>query len=66
MVIGSAPARAGVPTVIVTLIRTWHRRHQERQAFGRELHAMPDETLADFGLTRERAKAEVSKPFWKS
>ncbi|WP_165923504.1 DUF1127 domain-containing protein [Bosea sp. BK604] len=61
-----ASSRAGLWTGLVTLVRIWLRRHRERRDFGHELHAMPDETLADFGLTRSLAEAELAKPFWKS
>lgn len=57
-------AQADMATGLLALIRSWRLRHQERRAFGRELIAMPEVTLADFGLTRREAEAEVAKPFW--
>ncbi|MGY2051794.1 DUF1127 domain-containing protein [Methylobacterium sp. JK268] len=48
------------------VLALWCRRRRERATLARELPAMPDEMLADLGLTRCEARAESRKPFWRA
>ncbi|RTL68375.1 MAG: DUF1127 domain-containing protein [Hyphomicrobiales bacterium] len=48
--------------VLAALPRVWNRRLQDRH----ELSMMEDERLRDIGLTRERLKREIEKPFWEA
>ncbi len=52
------------PTVlerIATTLRVWSQRVRERRRLGE----LDDRLLEDIGLTRERGRAEASKPFWR-
>lgn len=51
---------------LLGLVATWMARNRERRRFAIELAAMPDHTLADFRLTRDEARAAVTKPFWRA
>jgi len=42
-------------------LRMWHSRYRQRQA----LMHLDDRLLSDIGVSREMARAEASKPFWK-
>lgn len=44
----------------------WLRECLERAAQRRELAALDDRLLRDIGVTRAQARAEASKPFWRS
>lgn len=48
-----------------TVLRWWLRR-QWRKALAREFAHVPDEMLADFGLTRRALEDYVTKPFWRA
>ena len=44
-------------------------RHRERRRFRFDLERMLNETphlIADIGLTRRQAEAEITKPFWQA
>jgi uncharacterized protein YjiS (DUF1127 family) len=63
--LSGAPRRdGGLIAAIADAVALWARRSSRRRALRDELAAMPDEALADIGLTRERAWAEARKPFW--
>jgi uncharacterized protein YjiS (DUF1127 family) len=42
-------------------LRIWRDRVRQREA----LKALDDRLLDDVGLSREQARREISKPFWK-
>ncbi|XIE08149.1 DUF1127 domain-containing protein (plasmid) [Rhizobium ruizarguesonis] len=44
----------------------WCRRSAERRQLAATLPSMPDEAIADLGLTRPEAYSEVAKPFWRA
>jgi uncharacterized protein YjiS (DUF1127 family) len=44
----------------------WYRRSAERRQLAATLSSMPDEAIADLGLTRSEAYSEVAKPFWRA
>lgn len=46
-------------------LRLWRERWIERRLFARELDMLPDETLRDFGMTRDAAYEESHRPFWR-
>jgi uncharacterized protein YjiS (DUF1127 family) len=43
----------------------WCSRCLERSRQRQALASLEDHLLADIGVTRQRAKAEAAKPFWK-
>jgi uncharacterized protein YjiS (DUF1127 family) len=43
----------------------WCARCSERSRQGEALSRLDDGELADIGVTRQQANAEVAKPFWK-
>ncbi|GJD51531.1 hypothetical protein OPKNFCMD_4286 [Methylobacterium crusticola] len=43
----------------------WWRRWSARRRLARELDGMSEAALADVGLTRAEARAEVRRPFWR-
>lgn len=45
----------------VGTLLTWRRRANQRAA----LAVLDDRLLEDIGLTREQARAESGKPFWR-
>jgi uncharacterized protein YjiS (DUF1127 family) len=47
-------------------LRVWLERHRERTQMTRLIAAMPDETIADFSMTRAQMEAECRKPFWRA
>ncbi|MBL8708855.1 MAG: DUF1127 domain-containing protein [Rhodospirillaceae bacterium] len=47
---------------LVATCSLWRRRHQWR----RDLIRFSDHMLADIGLTRGEAEAEMAKPFWRA
>ncbi len=51
-------ARSG----ILTKLQAWRRQWRERRLFRAELWRMPDDALADFGLTRRQPEAAVRRP----
>jgi uncharacterized protein YjiS (DUF1127 family) len=62
----SGPAPAHPPHRIrpgrwALAIIAMHERWRQRQ----RLSELDDRMLADIGLTRDEARAEVTKPFWK-
>ena len=46
--------------------RLWLRRASCRRVLREELLPQPDSVLADAGISREAARREASKPFWKA
>lgn len=44
----------------------WLERHRERTQMAGLIAAMPDETIADFAMTRAQMEAECRKPFWRA
>ena len=44
----------------------WLERHRERTQMTGLIAAMPDETIADFSMTRAQMEAECRKPFWRA
>ncbi|MFC5757796.1 DUF1127 domain-containing protein [Rhizobium sp. GCM10022189] len=50
---------------LLSLLKQWRLRMKERRELARIYTTMPDEALADLGLTREEAEAESGKPFWR-
>jgi uncharacterized protein YjiS (DUF1127 family) len=42
-------------------LRIWRDRIRQREA----LKALDDRLLDDVGLTREQARLEIAKPFWR-
>ena len=56
--------RPELPPILLNLIDTvaiWIVRQQQRQV----LAALDDHLLNDVGLSREQARREAAKPFWK-
>ena len=47
------------------ILRVWRARWEERRLFARELTFLPDETLKDFGMTRDEAYEQSHRPFWR-
>jgi uncharacterized protein YjiS (DUF1127 family) len=56
------PRRGAGATKWIALIKTWHRRMEERRA----LALLNDMALRDIGINRCDAMTEVSKPFWRA
>ena len=50
----------------VRLLATWWHRWQERRQMAQDLPSFTDEVLQDFGLSRDKAKDLVNKPFWRA
>ena len=48
------------------LLALWHRRWRTRRAMARDMRTFNDAMFEDFATTREEARAEVAKPFWKA
>lgn len=57
---GPAITTAVLPPVLAAL-RRMHERWHQRQ----DLRELDDHLLRDIGITREQAKHEASKPFWR-
>jgi uncharacterized protein YjiS (DUF1127 family) len=57
-----ATSNVAWPRASVALLRTWWQRQRSR----RELAQMDDRMLRDIGVSRSRALAEASKPFWRA
>ena len=55
-----SPAIQPLAWAVGTLI-AWRQRANQRTA----LAALDDRLLEDIGLTREQARAECDKPFWR-
>ncbi|EJJ28324.1 DUF1127 domain-containing protein [Rhizobium sp. CF142] len=51
---------------VTDTLRLWCERWTERRLFARELDTLPDETLRDFGMTREIAYQHSHRPFWRA
>jgi uncharacterized protein YjiS (DUF1127 family) len=51
---------------VTDMLRVWRERWTERRLFARELDTLPDETLRDFGMTREAAFEQSHRPFWRA
>jgi uncharacterized protein YjiS (DUF1127 family) len=58
--IGPASARLRGKGIVATL-NAWHARWRAR----RSLNRMPDHLLRDIGLSRDEARRETVKPFWR-
>ncbi|MGB0712177.1 MAG: DUF1127 domain-containing protein [Gammaproteobacteria bacterium] len=43
------------------LVALWVRRHRQR----RRLAALDERLLADIGVSRDQARIEAAKPFWR-
>lgn len=50
-----------VPAGWAKIARIWWRRARTR----RQLRDLDDRLLADAGITRDQAREEAAKPFWK-
>lgn len=50
---------------LLSLLKQWRLRIKERRELARIYRTMPDEALADLGLTREEAEVESGKRFWR-
>jgi uncharacterized protein YjiS (DUF1127 family) len=48
--------------VLLAFPRVWLRRIEERH----ELSMLDDAQLRDIGLSRDRLKREITKPFWEA
>ena len=48
------------------MVLRWWLRRQWRKALAREFAHVPDEMLADFGLTRRALEDYVARPFWQA
>ena len=57
---GTAITTAVLPQWLATL-----RRMRERWRQRQDLRELDDRLLCDIGITREQAKHEASKPFWR-
>jgi uncharacterized protein YjiS (DUF1127 family) len=56
--------RTELPPILASLIETiavWIMRRRQRQA----LSELDEHLLNDVGLSREQARREAAKPFWK-
>ncbi len=51
-----------VASAVMSTVAVWNRRYKGR----RELSQLNDHMLADIGLTRVEAIAEIDKPFWRA
>ena len=51
---------------LVSHLAIWRRRSMEREELRRSLSSMPEEAIADLGLSRCQAKMEAVKPFWRA
>lgn len=51
---------------ILSLLKQWRLRSKERRELADIYRTMPDEALADLGLTREEAEVESGKRFWRA
>jgi uncharacterized protein YjiS (DUF1127 family) len=52
---------------IVRFVRTaaeWLKTAMEKRRGRRALHNLPDERLADIGISRAEARREAARPFW--
>jgi uncharacterized protein YjiS (DUF1127 family) len=49
----------------IALLATWRKRVNFRQELARLLVTCPH-MIADIGLTREAAEAEIARPFWRA
>ncbi|GLH75553.1 hypothetical protein SSBR45G_04610 [Bradyrhizobium sp. SSBR45G] len=61
-----APHRIHGGSKPASLLRLWWERWRERRRFARELPWMADESLEDYGLTREEARRLCRRPFWRA
>ena len=43
------------------IVSAWRERHESR----RTLRRLDDHMLADIGMSRADAEAEIAKPFWR-
>ncbi|MEO0990979.1 MAG: DUF1127 domain-containing protein [Pseudomonadota bacterium] len=48
------------------LLSLWYERHQYRIMLRDDLLPEPDSVLEDAGISRDFAKLEAQKPFWRA
>ncbi len=56
-----SPAARSRGEGIVARLTGWHARWSAR----RSLDTLPDHLLRDIGVTRDQARSESEKPFWR-
>jgi uncharacterized protein YjiS (DUF1127 family) len=60
------PTLADVARLLARVVAVWRSRVSTRRRLTRMLRVLPDEALADLGYSRERARIEAAKPFWRA
>ncbi|MEP9367535.1 DUF1127 domain-containing protein [Xanthobacter sp. VNH20] len=58
----AAPLPDGRLAQILGLLKVWLRRARER----RELADLDDDQMRDAGISRDAARREAEKPFWRA
>lgn len=49
----------------LALVALWAERARTRRQMRRDMQGFNEAVFRDFGTTREKALAEVAKPFWR-
>jgi uncharacterized protein YjiS (DUF1127 family) len=60
------PTLADVARLFGRVVAAWVRRARLRRRLAGLARNLPDEALADLGYTRDRARREIGKPFWRA
>jgi len=57
--------RTALATALLLRCLAALRRMHERSCQRQDLHELDDHLLRDIGITREQARREIRKPFWR-